>query len=75
MLGTTGGVGSYSSIAVGPAGVYWGGATGIMKMPLSGGTPVVVAPSDGDSAGIAVSPTAVFWTDWSKDALLWQPQP
>ncbi len=49
-------------IAVDATGVYWTGAGGLLKVPLGGGTPVVLSP-DFTNDNITVGPAGVYGTN------------
>ena len=42
--------------------MYWGTNAGVMKVPLAGGTPVMVAPEAEGVRGLALDATQVYWT-------------
>jgi hypothetical protein len=52
------------ALAVDDLAVYWTNDDGtVMKAPIAGGTPVLLAAGQGDSTGIAVDATSVYWTN------------
>jgi hypothetical protein len=63
ILGSTAVVGGGSSIAIDATSVYWtGGLGGVWKVPIVGGTPVVVS-SGGSPSNITVDTARLYWTD------------
>jgi hypothetical protein len=64
-----------AATAVDATSIYWtaeGDGT-VMKLPLAGGTPTVLASvpgSPGAGKGIAVDATSVYWTDWTSGKVM-----
>lgn len=58
------------AIAVDSASVYWTtvfGTRSIMKVPLSGGAPTVIATGE-NPYGLAVTTDTIYWSDFGSDA-------
>jgi hypothetical protein len=51
------------NIAVAGEYVYFAASTSVYKVPIDGGTPVVIASEQGSPAGVAVDGTGVYWVD------------
>ena len=50
-------------IAVDGVNVYWTDVSRVMKVPIGGGVPVVVASGQQRATDIAVDATNIYWTD------------
>jgi hypothetical protein len=56
-------------IAVDGSNVYWVAGEDIMRAPLAGGAPVVVASGQTQPTGIAVDDARVYWTNFGGAVL------
>ena len=53
------------AIAVDAASVYWVDRAAVKKVPIDGGTPVVLADNLSDPAGLVVDDQHVYWSNYS----------
>ena len=51
------------AIAVNNANAYWSAAEGLMKVPVAGGSPTVLAPGSGCASAITADDANVYWID------------
>jgi hypothetical protein len=72
---SVGGLNTDTGIAVDGTNVYWtnfgGGA--VMKVPVSGGVPIVVAQGQ-NPLGVAIDGTSVYWTDYGNATVMKTPK-
>jgi hypothetical protein len=50
--------------------VYWLDGVSVMKVPIAGGSPVVLAPGQSQANAIAVNGESVWWTTTADDGAL-----
>jgi sugar lactone lactonase YvrE len=68
--------GGATGVAVDSENVYWASFTAIMKLPLAGGSPTVVAPVQGGAGngGVAADGTHVYWTEFKGGRIMKAPR-